>query len=61
VLCLIVLPLPPGENPFAIKINNSNNNNNNNNNNNKSFLLLCPKQRNLNFYFQNEPAGREPG
>jgi hypothetical protein len=22
VLCLIVVPLPPGENPFAVKINN---------------------------------------
>jgi hypothetical protein len=21
VLCLIVVPLPPGENPFAVKIN----------------------------------------
>jgi hypothetical protein len=30
VCCLIVVPLPPGENPFAV-----NNNNNNNNNNNK--------------------------
>jgi hypothetical protein len=27
VLCLIVVPLPPGENPFAVKINNNNNNN----------------------------------
>jgi hypothetical protein len=26
VLCLIVVPLPPGENPFAVKINNNNNN-----------------------------------
>jgi hypothetical protein len=26
VLCLIVLPLPPDENPFAVKINNNNNN-----------------------------------
>jgi hypothetical protein len=26
VLCLIVLPLPPGKNSFAIKINNNNNN-----------------------------------
>jgi hypothetical protein len=26
-LCLIVVPLPPGENPFAVKINNNNNNN----------------------------------
>jgi hypothetical protein len=31
VLCLIVVPLPTGENPFAVKINNNNNNNNNNN------------------------------
>jgi hypothetical protein len=23
VLCLIVVPLPPGENPFAVKINNN--------------------------------------
>jgi hypothetical protein len=28
VLCLIVVPLPPGTNPFAVKINNNNNNNN---------------------------------
>jgi hypothetical protein len=27
VLCLIVVPLPPGENPFAVKISNNNNNN----------------------------------
>jgi hypothetical protein len=27
VLCLVVAPLPPGENPFAVKINNNNNNN----------------------------------
>jgi type IV secretory pathway component VirB8 len=26
VLCLIVLPPPPGENPFAVKINNNENN-----------------------------------
>jgi type IV secretory pathway component VirB8 len=25
VLCLIVVPLRPGENPFAVKINNNNN------------------------------------
>jgi hypothetical protein len=25
VLCLIVVPLAPGENPFAVKINNNNN------------------------------------
>jgi hypothetical protein len=30
VLCLIVVPLPPGKNPFAVKIYNNNNNNNNN-------------------------------
>jgi hypothetical protein len=24
VLCLIVVPLPPGKNPFAVKINNNN-------------------------------------
>jgi hypothetical protein len=24
VLCLIVVPLPPGRNPFAVKINNNN-------------------------------------
>jgi hypothetical protein len=29
VLCVIVVPLPPGTNPFAVKINNNNNNNNN--------------------------------
>jgi hypothetical protein len=27
MLCLIVVPLPPGKNPFAVKINNNNNNN----------------------------------
>jgi hypothetical protein len=25
VLCLIVVPLPPGRNPFTVKINNNNN------------------------------------
>jgi hypothetical protein len=25
VVCLIVVPLPPDENPFAVKINNNNN------------------------------------
>jgi hypothetical protein len=34
VLCFIVVPLPPGKNPFIVKINNSNKQNNNNNNNN---------------------------
>jgi hypothetical protein len=34
VCCLIVVPLPPGENPFAV------NNNNNNNNNNKN-IVTC--------------------
>jgi hypothetical protein len=34
VCCLIVVPLPPGENPFAV------NNNNNNNNNNKIITSL---------------------
>jgi hypothetical protein len=26
VLCFIVVPLPPGKNPFAVKINNNSNN-----------------------------------
>jgi hypothetical protein len=30
VCCLIVVPLPPGKTPFALKTNNNNNNNNNN-------------------------------
>jgi hypothetical protein len=30
VLCLIVVPLLPGKNPFAVQLNNNNNNNNNN-------------------------------
>jgi ABC-type transport system involved in Fe-S cluster assembly fused permease/ATPase subunit len=30
MLCLIVVPLPSGKTPFAVKINNNNNNNNNN-------------------------------
>jgi hypothetical protein len=29
VLCLIVVPLPPVINPFAVQLNNSNNNNSN--------------------------------
>jgi hypothetical protein len=33
ILCLIVVPLPPGENPFAVKINNNNN----------SILEILPK------------------
>jgi hypothetical protein len=33
VLCLIVVPLPPGKNPFAVQLSNNNNNNNNKNNN----------------------------
>jgi hypothetical protein len=40
VMCVIVVPLPPGTNPFAVKISNNNNNNNNNNN-------LCPQLRGL--------------
>jgi hypothetical protein len=38
-MCLIVVPLPPAETPFSVKINNNNNNNNNKNknkNNNKN-------------------------
>jgi hypothetical protein len=35
VLCLIVVPLPLGKNPFAIQLNNNNNNNNNNKKNKK--------------------------
>jgi hypothetical protein len=31
MLCLIVVPLPLGEDPFEVQINNNNNNNNNNN------------------------------
>jgi hypothetical protein len=37
VCCLIVVPLPPGENPFAV--------NNNNNNNNKVFDTFNVKRR----------------
>jgi hypothetical protein len=40
VLCLIVVPLPPDANPFAVQLNNNNNNNNNNNQNLVSSLLL---------------------
>jgi hypothetical protein len=37
VLCLIVVPLPPGTNPFAVEINDDDDDDdNNNNNNNKS-------------------------
>jgi hypothetical protein len=28
VLCLIVVPLPSGKNPFAVQLNNNNNNQN---------------------------------
>jgi hypothetical protein len=28
VLCLIVVPLPQGKNPFAVQLNSNNNNNN---------------------------------
>jgi hypothetical protein len=40
ILCFlcIVVPLPPGTNPFVV--NNSNSNNNNNNNNNVCCLLI---------------------
>jgi hypothetical protein len=31
VLCLTIVPLPPGKNPFEAQLNNNNNNNNNNN------------------------------
>jgi hypothetical protein len=31
VMCLIVVPLPPGKNAFSVQANNNNNNNNNNN------------------------------
>jgi hypothetical protein len=30
---LLLLPLPPGKNPFAVKLNDDDDNNNNNNNN----------------------------
>jgi hypothetical protein len=29
-MCLIVVPLPPGKNPFEVQLSNNNNNNNNN-------------------------------
>jgi hypothetical protein len=38
VLCLIVVSLPPGENPFAVKINN--------NNKNTSFSTIQPQEKN---------------
>jgi hypothetical protein len=40
-LCLIVVPLPPGENLFVAKIINNNNNNNNNNNSIQFNLFMC--------------------
>jgi hypothetical protein len=36
VCCVTVVPLPPGENPFAV-----NNNNNNNNNKMAEISLVC--------------------
>jgi hypothetical protein len=45
VCCLIVVPLPPGENPFAV------NNNNNNNNKNHLFNITLKKvQKHLPHY-----------
>jgi hypothetical protein len=50
VCCLIVVPLPPGENPFAV-------NNNNNNNNNKFYVsFLCRAQDQ-----EKKHKGKQPG
>jgi hypothetical protein len=38
VLCLTVVPLPPGRTPFAVQLNN---NNNDNRNNFLEFLPIC--------------------
>jgi hypothetical protein len=40
VLCLIVVPLLSGKNPFAVKINN-----NNNNNSVEFFIIYMPSQQ----------------
>jgi hypothetical protein len=40
VLCLIVVPLPPGKNPFALKINNNINNRSSIPGNGRDFSLL---------------------
>jgi hypothetical protein len=37
VLCLIVVPLAPGTNPFAVKINNNDDDDDDNNNNNNNW------------------------
>jgi hypothetical protein len=42
VLCLTVVPLPPGKNPFAVQLYY--NNNNNNNNNNATVCFIVPKR-----------------
>jgi hypothetical protein len=36
LLCLIVLPLPPGKNPSAVKTNDDDDDDDNNSNNNKA-------------------------
>jgi hypothetical protein len=41
VLCLIVVALPPGKNPFTAKVNNSNNNNTTTNNNKIVTVRVC--------------------
>jgi hypothetical protein len=53
VLCLIVIPLPPGENPFAVKMNDDDNNNNNNNNNNNSVsnVTACGREGKVYYLF----------
>jgi hypothetical protein len=45
VLCLIGVPLPPGKNPFAVKINDDEEDNNNNINEFELFLYhyICER------------------
>jgi hypothetical protein len=47
LLCLIVLPLPPGKNPFAVKIYNNNNNNNKFNH----YKIIHKKHRDFTIFF----------
>jgi hypothetical protein len=56
VLCLIVVPLPPGKNPFAVKINN----NNNNNNNKKQTETLCLQMQKTHILVRNTKVKSKP-
>jgi hypothetical protein len=53
-MCVIVVPLPPGTSPFAVKINN--NNNNNNKGKGKTYDLLGELLHNISHSCTNNPV-----